>query len=124
MAAAGAAKHQLGDNLVGGQTHVGKSIGGLIHLGSVTAQRALLIGTIPARSPRDRAPLLGDPSTRLTVLGDSRVPTELSTPPPGWALGGTGAIGLRPTPPLPAPSPARPTRLFLAPVSRLSHPSE
>ena len=119
MSAAVAAKHQLGDNLVGGQTHFGKSIGGLIHLGIVTAQRARRIGTIPARRPRDRAPLLGDPSIR-----DPRVPTELSTPPPGWALGGTGAIGLRPTPPFPAPSPAGPTRLFLAPVSRLSHPSE
>ena len=128
MAAAVAAKHQLGDNPVGGQTHFRKStyfverLGRLIHLGSVTAQQALLIGTIPARTPRDRPPL--NPPTRFTVLGDSRVPTELSTPPPGWSLGGTGAIGLQPTPPLPASSSARSTRLFPVLVSRLSRPSE
>ena len=98
-----------------------RASGRLIHLGSVTAQQALSAQQA-LRTPRDRPPL--NPPTRFTVLGDSRVPTELSTPPPGWSLGGTGAIGLQPTPPLPAPSSARSTRLFPAPVSRLSRPSE
>ena len=119
--------HHLGGNPVDGQSHFRKSIyfverrGRLSRLGSVTAPRALS-SRRARRTPRDRSPRILP--TISTVLGDSRVLIKVSTPPSGRSLGGTGAIGFHPTPPLPAFVSVRPIKLSPIPVSCPSHLSE